>query len=87
MEHVGARARDDIDDSARRAAKLGRIATGLDLDLLDKLREQGLGVDPCLQVRGVNPVDEEPVVGPARAVDGEAAALCLQVGAGRQRHD
>ena len=72
VEGVAARAGDDVDDAADRAAVFGVIAGGLELDLLGEIEDHVLLAGPAVQVRGVRPVDEKNVLGPRGAVDRDA---------------
>ncbi len=72
VEGVAAGAGDDVDDAADRAAVLGVIAGGLELDLLGEIEDHVLLARPAVEVRGVRAVDEKNVLGPRGAVDGDA---------------
>ena len=60
---------DDVDDATHRAAVLGIVARGRDLDLVQQLENDVLTLDSQMEVRHVRPVDEEYVLGPRGPVD------------------
>ncbi len=69
VEVVAAGLRDDVDDAARRAAVLGLVAAGLDLELLDELVVEVLPLRAVLDAVGDHAVDDEPVLEAGRPVD------------------
>ena len=84
-EHVAARLRDRVDDAAGRARELGVVAAGLDLHFLDEVGDDRLAGRPVLEVGGVDAVDDEAVLGAARAADRHAAGARFEIGARRHR--
>ncbi len=81
MELVAALLRDDVHDAAGVPAVLGLVAAGLDLDLLHELGVDRLALEPLDDVRRVDAVDQEEVLGRGGAVDreGERPPLGLAV--------
>ena len=75
VELVAARLRDHVDDAAGRAAVLGLVAAGLDVDLLDELEVELLALEAVLGAGRVDAVDVERVLGAGRAVDGDGRAV------------
>ena len=66
-------------------AELGAVAAGDDLGLLDELQRQRRADEAEGAVGGVEPVDEELVLGAGGAVEGEADAV--SGGAGGELED
>ena len=77
---VGAALRHDVDDAARGAAVFGGVPARLHLNLVDELRQDVMTRQAADQVRGLDAIDDEPVLRGARAVDGDAPELRLLVG-------
>ena len=86
-EQVRAALRDDAHDAARRAAEFRRITGRLDLHLLDEVGEERRRGDAGPEVRRVDAIEVELVLGGGRAVDRDPAASALLVRAGRQRDE
>ncbi len=69
LELVAARLGDDVDHAAGRAAVLGLVAAGLDVDRLHELEVELLALEAVLDAGGVDAVDDERVLGAGGAVD------------------
>ena len=87
MELVRAALGDRVDDAARGAAELGRVAARLDLHFVDEVDDQALAGEAVLQVGRLDAVDDVAVLARARAVDREATELRFLVRAGRLRDE
>ena len=73
LEFVRAGARHGVDDAAGGAAELDRVAAGLDLELLVERVRHGRGADAVVEVRDVEAVDVDGVLGDRRAAERHAA--------------
>ena len=80
MVLVAARLGDDVDDAARRAAELGLVAAGLDLELLDELVVELLALCAVLDAARHDAVDDEGVFEAGRAVDDDGVGERRGVG-------
>ena len=81
MKRVAALPRDDVDDPAQRAAELGLVAAGLDLDFVDEFEGHVLAAGAGQDVADVRAVDVEHVFQAGRAVDRDAGEELLIVDA------
>ena len=87
LEAVRAALGHHVDDATERAAELGVVAARLDLDFVEEVGNDALARHAALQVRGLDAVDDEPVLASARAIDRQTTELAFVVGAGRLRHE
>ena len=83
VPRVGAALRDDVQDAAGRTAVLGAVTGGLDLHFVYEVRDEKLAGGADDGVGRFHAVDDDPVLGAARAVIEIPAELPLVVGPGR----
>src|SRR5262249_46362597 len=77
VELVPAGLRDHVDHAAGVATFLGLVAAGLDFDFLNELVVDVFALDALDDVRGVDTVDDETVLGRGRAVDRDREGAAL----------
>src|SRR6266508_4695823 len=70
---------DDVDDAAGGPAKLGLVAAGLDLDLLDELTVDDLALHAAHDAVRMDAVDDELVFGGCRPIDRQRQTAPLPI--------
>ena len=83
MPRVCAALREHVQHAAGRTAVFGAVAGGLDLHFVHEVRDEELAGSADDGVSRFHAVDDDPVLGAARAVNRDSTELPLVVGPGR----